>query len=61
MKLGLFLVGLLAWAGVAALSLLMAEWGEPVWGFVPIIVAVFAAWAVGEYVTDVVWAEDNDA
>lgn len=61
MKLGLFAIGLLAWAGVAALSLLMAAWEEPVWGFFPIIVAIFAAWAAGEYVTDRVWVEDRDA
>jgi hypothetical protein len=50
-----FLAGVLAWAGVIAISVLMAEWDEPVWGFFPIAAAVVTAWAIGEYVTDVVW------
>jgi hypothetical protein len=50
---GLFLVllGVAAWAGVAGLAILMAHWGEPVWGFFPIAAAVVAAWAIGEYLT----------
>ena len=52
---GLLLAGVLAWAGVVVLSILMAAWGEPVLGFFPIAVAVVVAWAVGEYITDVVW------
>jgi len=55
MSLGLFLLGVLAWAGVIALSIGMAIWEEPVWGFFPIAAAVVLAWAIGEYVTDVVW------
>lgn len=55
MNLGLFLLGVLAWAGVIALALGMAIWGEPVLGFFPIAVAVIVAWGIGEYVTDVVW------
>ena len=57
MNLGLFLLGLLAWAGVIALSIAMAAWDEPVLGFFPIAAAVVAAWAIGEYITDVVWKE----
>ncbi len=52
---GLFLLGVLAWAGVVALSIGMASWDEPVLGFFPIAVAVVVAWAIGEYITDVVW------
>jgi hypothetical protein len=59
MNLGLFLLGVLAWAGVVGLSILMATWEEPVLGFFPIAVAVVAAWAIGEYITDVVWKEKN--
>jgi len=42
---------------VAALAVAMAEVGEPFWGFFPILAAVFVAWAVGEFVTDVLWRE----
>jgi hypothetical protein len=42
-------------AGVIALSIAMASWGEPVWGFFPIAAAVVVAWAIGEYITDRVW------
>lgn len=59
MNLGLLLLGVLAWAGVVALSIGMAAWDEPVLGFFPIAVAVVVAWAIGEYITDVVWKEKN--
>jgi hypothetical protein len=55
LNLGLFLLGVLAWAGVIALAIGMAIWDEPVLGFFPILVAVVVAWAIGEYVTGVVW------
>ena len=55
MNLGLFVLGVLAWAGVIALSIGMAIWDEPVIGFFPIAAAVIVAWAIGEYITDVVW------
>ena len=51
---GLFLAGVIAWLGVIVLSIMMAVWGEPVWGFFPIFAAVVVAWTIGEYVTDVV-------
>ena len=51
MKLGLVLLGICAWAGVALLAIVMAEWDKPVLGYFPILAAVLAAWAVGEYVT----------
>jgi hypothetical protein len=36
--------------------------GGAVWGFLPIIAAVFAAWAIGEYVTDAVFVKgEKDA
>ena len=59
MKLRLLLLGVVAWGGVVALSIGMAAWEEPVWGFFPIAAAVVVAWAVGEYITDVVWREKN--
>lgn len=57
MTIGLFLLGVLAWGGVVALSIGMAIWDEPVWGFFPIAAAVVVAWAIGEYITDAVWKE----
>jgi hypothetical protein len=51
MKSGLVLLGVLTWMGVASLSVLMAEWGQPVWGYFPIVAAVLTAWAVGQYVS----------
>ena len=40
---------------LALVALLMAAWDEPVLGFFPIAAAVVVAWAIGEYVTNVVW------
>jgi hypothetical protein len=51
MTLALIVVGAAAWGGVVILSLLMAAWEQPVWGFLPIVAAVVVAWAIGEYVT----------
>jgi hypothetical protein len=51
MKLVLVALGVLAWAGVGVLALAMAEWDEPVWGYFPILLALIAAWAIGEYVS----------
>ena len=45
MNVGLLLLGALAWAGVVALSVGMAIWDEPVWGFFPIAIAVLAVQA----------------
>jgi len=59
MNSGLLLLGVLAWVGVVGFSILMATWGEPVLAFFPIAAAVVAAWAIGEYITDVVWKEKN--
>ena len=55
MNIALFILGALAWTGVVALSLAMAEWDEPVLGFFPIAAAVLVAWIIGEYITDKVW------
>ena len=55
MNFALLLLGVLAWAGVAALALGMAEWDEPVWGFFPIAFAVVVAWMIGEFITEKVW------
>ena len=51
----LLFAGVLVWVAVALLAIGMAEWDEPVWGFFPIVLAVLVAWAIGEYVTNVVW------
>jgi hypothetical protein len=59
MNLGLLFAGVGAWVGVGALAVGMAAWGKPVWGFFPILAAVIAAWAVGEYVTDVIWKSEG--
>ena len=61
MKALLLPIGILAWAVVAAISVWMASIDESVLGFIPIIVSVFVAWAVGEFVTDVLWKEDHNA
>ncbi|HEX5369400.1 MAG TPA: hypothetical protein VFY10_08310 [Dehalococcoidia bacterium] len=53
MKLLFLLGGAAAWIGVAALAVGMASLDEPVWGFFPVAAAVVAAWAIGEYLTDV--------
>jgi hypothetical protein len=50
-----FLAGVLAWAGVAAVAVLVVNyWGDDnqVLAFIPILVAVVAAWAIGEVVTE---------
>ena len=52
--------GALAWIGVAVLSVGMAAWEEPVWGFFPIAAAVVVAWAIGEYLTDVYVTRGGD-
>ena len=52
MRLFLILIGVLVWAAVGCLSILMAAWDQPVWGFFPILAAVVVAWAIGEYLTD---------
>ncbi len=52
MKLTLLMGGAISWIAVAAIAIGMAEWGEPLWGFFPILGAVIVAWAVGEYITD---------
>ncbi len=61
MKTALLLLGVLAWAGVAGLAVLMAYWHEPVIGFFPILGGVVAAWIIGEYVTSWVWRGDRRA
>lgn len=47
--------GVLAWGGVAALSIWMADIDEPVWGFFPIAIGVLVAWGIGEAITVRVW------
>ncbi len=57
MKLALLLIGIAAWAAVGGIAWLMADWGEAVIGFFPILGSVAVAWVVGEYVTGVLWKE----
>ncbi len=57
MKLGLLMLGIAAWAAVGGVAWLMADWGEPIFGFFPILGSVAVAWVVGEYVTGVLWQE----
>jgi hypothetical protein len=47
-------MGFLAWAGVAAVAVLAVHFWEDdnqVLAFLPILAAVIAAWAIGEFVT----------
>lgn len=51
--LALFL-GVLAWAGVAGVAVLMVHFFEDdnqILAFIPILLAVIVAWAIGEVVT----------
>jgi uncharacterized membrane protein len=55
------LAGVLAWAGVAAVAVLMVQFFEDdnqVLAFIPILVAVVIAWAIGEAVTREVFEEE---
>ena len=52
MKVVLVFLGILAWIGVGALAVLMADWDKPVCGYLPIFLSVLVAWAVGEYVSE---------
>ena len=52
MKMLLVVAGAVAWGGVMALALAMAELGEPVWGFFPIAAGVIVAWMTGEFLTE---------
>lgn len=48
-ELGKALLGVAAWIGVAVFAVIaVANW-DPLWGFFPVLAAVVAAWAVGEY------------
>ena len=50
-EIGRTILGVLVWAGVAVFSVIaVANW-DPLWGFFPVLAAVVAAWAVGEYMT----------
>ena len=60
MRVALVLIGVLVWAGVALLAVAMAAWDEPVIGFFPILIAVFAAWAIGEYLTNAYLTRDGN-
>ena len=58
-----FLAGVLAWAGVAAVAVLVVHyWGDDnqVLAFIPILAAVVAAWAIGELVTQRVFASERE-
>jgi hypothetical protein len=48
------LLGVLAWAGVAAVAVLMVHFFQndnQILAFIPILLAVIVAWAIGEVVT----------
>ena len=63
MKLAL-LAGILAWAGVAAVAVLVAHYWEDenqVLAFIPILAAVIAAWGIGEAVTHRVFVTEREA
>ena len=62
-KLAAFLCGLAAWAAVAGISVVIAfNIGDKnqVLMFLPILAAVFAAWAVGEVVTERVFVATKE-
>jgi hypothetical protein len=48
--LGKALLGVLVWLAVAAFAVVAAANWDPLWGFFPVLGAVFLAWAIGEYV-----------
>ena len=55
--------GVAAWCGVAALSVFMVENfadDNQVLAYVPILLAVILAWAIGEVVTDRVFAPGEE-
>lgn len=57
------MAGVLAWAGVAALSVFVVElWQDDnqVLAFLPILAAVVVAWAIGEAVTERVFGEGKE-
>ena len=63
LKIAAVLGGVLAWAGVAALSVAIAVnigGRNQVLMFLPIIASVFMAWAVGELVTARIFERKED-
>ncbi|HEX5912048.1 MAG TPA: hypothetical protein VFY54_02835 [Rubrobacter sp.] len=52
------LLGVLAWAGVAAAAIALQEWDQ-FWGFFVLLPLVVAAWAIGEWVTERVILEEG--
>ncbi|MEX0750587.1 MAG: hypothetical protein WD359_07225 [Dehalococcoidia bacterium] len=53
--------GILAWAGVAAVAVLMVHFFQDdnqILAFIPILIAVVIAWAIGEVVTRRVFGEE---
>ena len=59
-----FLAGVLAWTGVAIVAVLVVNfWGDAnqVLAFIPILVAVVAAWAIGEVVTQRVFTTERES
>jgi hypothetical protein len=62
-KVTAFLLGVVAWAAVAGISVAIAfniGSKNQVLMFLPIIAAVFAAWAVGEIVTERLFVETKE-
>lgn len=57
------LLGVLAWAGVAAVAVLVVNaWEDEnqILAFIPIAVAVVVAWAIGEVVTERVFGTEKE-
>ena len=62
-KLTALLLGIIAWAAVAALAVVIAfniDDKNQVLMFLPILAAVVVAWAIGEAVTERVFAEHEE-
>jgi hypothetical protein len=61
-RLGLLLLGVLAWLGVAIVAVLVVNaWQDEnqILAFLPIAAAVIIAWVIGEYVTENVFEKDG--
>lgn len=48
--LGKAFLGVAVWLAVAVFAVIAAASWDPLWGFFPVLAAVFAAWAIGEWV-----------
>ena len=63
MKLAVLLLGVLAWLGVAIISVLVVNaWSDEnqIVVFLPIVAAVVVAWLIGEWVTERVFVAGSE-